>query len=172
MGYILFFCRAIFAFVFSWSFLGKIHSPNAFVRSIQNFRLLPKSFTKPLAWLFMFGELVVVIAMIIGRDFLVWGFILGTLLLMIFSLALALVLASKIKTSCNCFGASEKLISPYDLVRNIGFISCGIVGVFLQSIANNDLALIDLLSKIFMSLVAIVFVLIFTQLEDIVSLFK
>lgn len=172
MEYILFFCRTVFGLVFAWSFAGKARNPYSFMSAIQNFGLLPKSLVKPSAWLFMAGELVIVAAMIVGRDFLMWGFIFGALLLVIFSIALASVLARKIQTSCNCFGASEKRVSPYDLARNIGFISCGIAGGALQSIANNSPLSIDLVGKILMTLIAFMFVLVFTQLEDIASLFK
>jgi peroxiredoxin len=58
---------------------------------------------------------------------------LATLLLVLFTLALLWALRRDIETSCNCFGASNKPLTYYDVGRNAGLIGCGLLGWWLAA---------------------------------------
>lgn len=168
LPYSLAFCRWAIAISFAWSFLGKARDVPAFVAAIGRFRLLPAWLHAPAAWAFLLGELAVVAAMLVGFSVLPWGFLLAALMLAGFSLALASVLARKISTSCNCFGSTEKLVSPYDLLRNAGLITCSAGGLIFSLAPTPWLGWLE---NGLMAVTALAFVLAWVQVGEIVTLF-
>src|ERR1700737_4006721 len=126
--YILAFCRVTTGLVFAISSLSKARDIPTFKQAVLGFRLLPQHLSGPLAILFLCGEFTVVLLVTIGGSLLLSGFVLATLLLLIFCGALASVLARRLQTACNCFGSSEKNVSSADIWRNLGFILCASVG--------------------------------------------
>ncbi|MFZ6026976.1 MAG: MauE/DoxX family redox-associated membrane protein [Chloroflexota bacterium] len=167
--YALTFCRCVIGIAFAWSFMGKLRDVPPFVTAIERFRLLPKALHKAAAWVFLIGELAVVLSMLLGGRFLTWGFLLAVLLLLAFCAALVSVLWRKIDTSCNCFGASQKPVSPWDLVRNAGLIVCVLAGQALAPLAPPWPGYLE---SGLMFVAALVFVPVWVQVEEIVALFR
>lgn len=168
-SYALIFCRCVIGIAFAWSFVGKLRDVASFVMAIERFRLLPKVLHEAAAWGFLAGELAVVLAMLIGGPFLSWGFLWAGLMLLAFCGALAAVLWRKIDTSCNCFGSSQKPVSPWDLVRNAGLIACVLAGLALAPFASLSPGYLE---SGLMFVAALVFVPVWVQVEEIVAVLR
>jgi hypothetical protein len=68
--------------------------------------------------------------MLVGPPVLFLGFTGAFLLLVFFSLALAINIKRGNSIQCNCFGStSSRPISKYDLIRNAAIAAVGIVGI-------------------------------------------
>ena len=156
--------------VFVISFVGKVRDVGQFAATIGRFDLLSHRWHKTAAWLFLGGEAAVIVLLIIGGRLLPLAFGLATLLLFVFTLALLSALRRGIETSCNCFGASEKPLTYYDVGRNAGFIACSLLGwwltaqvpVITQPSNSAELALL--------SFGAALFVIVWTQLGELARL--
>ncbi len=166
------FCRIVIGVVFAWSFAGKVRDVPAFARTISRFRLLPGRLQRPAAVACLGSELAVAGAMLLGGGLLEWGFLLAALMLAVLCIALASVLMRKIRTSCNCFGASDRPVSPYDLVRNAGFIACAFGGYSLYAAAPGRLTAPGVLEWGLAGVVAAVFVVVWVQVGEIVQLYR
>ena len=169
-GYLLAFCRVALGLVFLFSSFGKIRRMGAFVQAIQRFRLLPVSLSAPAAVLFLCGGCLVVLCLGTGGSFLLPGFGLALLLLLLFSSALVSVIIRNIHASCNCFGSNEKEVTQTDLWRNAGFILCTLGGCVVWKGAAQEA--LSLEAWAVTGLGALVFVAIWLQLQEIVSLFR
>jgi peroxiredoxin len=131
LPYLLTFCRLVIGLVFAISFVGKARDIGQFAKTIGRFELLPRRWNKTAAWIFLGGEAAVVVLLIVGGPLLPLAFALAGLLLLLFTLALLSALRRNIETSCNCFGASEKLLTYYDVGRNAVFMACSVLGWWL-----------------------------------------
>ena len=109
---------------------------------------------------------------LLGNSFLLPGFGLALLLLLLFSSALTSVITRSIHTSCNCFGTSEKEVTHTDLWRNAGFILCALGGCASLSWEGGAQETLSLAAWAVTSLGALVFVIVWLQLQEIVSLFR
>jgi len=158
--------------VFAISSFGKVRNIQKFKQAILHFQLLPSHLSYPLAVLFLSGELAVVLFVIIGGPLLLPGFILATLLLLIFCGALASILVRRIQTACNCFGSNEKNVSYTDLWRNLGFILCASLGYETLIWTQGAPVRLGGVEWLLTSLGALVFVLIWIELGEIVQLFR
>lgn len=170
--YIQAFCRIVIGLVFAISSFGKLRDIPKFQQAILGFRLLPRRLSGPVALLFLSGELTVVVFVTFGGPLLLFGFLLAALLLLMFSGALASVLVRRLQTSCNCFGTNEKNVSSTDIWRNLGFLICatGGCGVFIWT--RNEQLSLGGIEWLLASLGALIFVLIWIQLGEIVQLFR
>ncbi|MFQ5614986.1 MAG: MauE/DoxX family redox-associated membrane protein [Anaerolineales bacterium] len=170
-AYALAFCRMVIGMVFAWSLVGKVRDVRAFEQTITRFQVLPERWSRLAAGLVLGGEGAVVGAMGVGGVFLKWGFLLAASLLVVFCAALALVLRRQIHTSCRCFGATGKLVSGHDIVRNSGFIFCALggCGVLVRTSVNvspswPEWALTGVIAGIFVA--------VWAQMREIVALFR
>lgn len=166
-AYILVFCQIVIGCMFALSAVGKIRDMKAFEKSIQGFQLVPKAVVKPAAILFVVSEIIVVVLLIVGGAVLLWGFVLASLLLALFSGALFSVLQRKLDVSCGCFGASEQPVSYYDIVRNGGFMVCALGGAWLATIT-----IFPGWDGLLFAGGAVAFVLVWTHLRDIVGVLQ
>lgn len=171
-SYAFTFCRLVIGIAFTWSSLGKLRDMRSFTAAIGRFGLLPKTLHRPVAWLFLIGELGVVVSMLLGSQLSLWGFLLAVMMLLVFCVALIFVLLRKVRISCNCFGASEKMVSPYDLIRNAGFIACALGGGSLYLARHGGLITLGWLDWGLASVVALIFVIIWVQAREIMVLFR
>ncbi len=169
--YLLSFCRYVVGIVFCVSFLGKMRERESFFTSVKNFNILPQSWTKRVSWLFLLVELTITICMLIGGFLLPVGFILTIALLTVFSIAIIVVLRRKQMLMCNCFGNSLNYVSIYDVIRNVVFILCGLIGSILVIVMKDSLYGLDLNQITFTGLFSISFFLIFTNLSKIAELY-
>ena len=169
-AYMFAFCRIVIGLVFLFSSAGKILQMRAFVQTIQRFHLLPTRLNAPAAAFFLCGECAVVIFLGIGGSLLLPGFVLAGLLLLLFCAAMATVIARGIHTSCNCFGTSEKEVTRTDIWRNAGFILCTLGGCSALRLGVQES--LNLAEWVIVGLGALIFVIIWLQLQEIVSLFR
>jgi hypothetical protein len=165
MAALLLFCRLTILSMFVWSFLGKILDIAAFQEAMVDFRLLPSRWSRALAWMFLGAELLTIILLAIGgKTFLLAGFLLAASLLLLFTLALATVLMRKMYVFCNCFGRAEQHISLYDVVRNLLFVFCSLIGTWLAD--SYQLPLVSGEASI-IGLSALCYVVLITHLADV-----
>ena len=172
MMYILAFCRVAIGLVFTISSLSKARDIGRFQQAISGFHLLSRSFSQFAAFLFLCGEIAVALFMLIGRSLLLYGFALAILLLLLFCAALASVLIRKMQTTCNCFGSSEKPVTPVDIWRNVGFLLCAGGGCEALIWTRGAQVSLEGIAWLFIALGAGAFVLIWTQLGEIVQIFR
>lgn len=170
--YLLIFCRAALILVFAISFARKVVNIAQFQSTISNFHLLPSQMSKGAALAFLGGEGSVILCLVFGSAFLVSGFTLASLLLLIFSGALVTVLVRKIATSCNCFGSSEKQVSLTDIWRNILFLFCALGGLALLMQIGGAQTSIDFVAYLESAICATIFVVFLLQLHEIVRIFQ
>jgi hypothetical protein len=149
---------------------GKVRDVDRFAETIRNFDLLPKQLARTAAVLFLTGEAVVVLFMVLGDRLLPVAFALAGLLLLLFTLALLSALRRGIKTSCNCFGASEKPLTYYDIWRNVGFIGCSVLGWWLAAQVLVTTQPSNWAELALLSFGAALFVIVWTQLNEVVTL--
>ena len=169
MEYSLEFCRMTVGLVFAVAFLGKVRSPRALARTISKFDLLPRRAATPVAYLFLAGEGAVVVLMTAAGTPLRIGFTLSFLMLAAFSAALASALRRDLDISCNCFGASETRLSRAHLVRNAGFMACALGGL---AISGTNPAALGAWELSLVALATAVFVAVWSQLDQVVSLLR
>ncbi len=169
--YLLAFCRAVVGLVFALSSVSKVVNLAQFKQTISSFNLLPSWLSSIAAVLFLYGEFAVVLLVILGGPLLTIGFSLAILLLLLFCIALVSVLVRRIRTSCNCFGPSAKLVSRSDVWRNIGFMLCALGGWEGLGLTKNAQGNLGLFEWILTGLGAGAFVVLWTQLGEIVQLF-
>lgn len=171
LAYIQIFCRCVILLVFAISFGSKVRHAGLFQQTILSFALLPQRLTLPAAWFFLLLEALVVVLVALAGPFLVPGYLLAGTLLLLFSLALLSVLLRRISATCSCFGPTRRVVSASDVVRNVGFIVCALGGylTLLEPTQKNGLDLLAWLPGI---LGALIFVGIWTQLGEIVHLFR
>jgi uncharacterized membrane protein YphA (DoxX/SURF4 family) len=165
------FCRAVIVLVFALSSVSKAVDIAQFKQTIHAFHLLPERFSRLAALLFLSGEFTVVLLVALGGSLLFVGFVLAVGLLLLFCFALMTVLARNIRTSCHCFGPGTKQVSRLDIWRNIGFIVCALVGSTTLPWIKGSQGAMGLGEWILIGLAATVFVVIWTQLEEITHLF-
>lgn len=163
---VLIFCRVVVASVFALSATGKALDFRAFRESVSDFRLLPHSWSKAMAWSFLGAEIVIVLLMAIGKNTLLIGFLLATGLLVVFSVALVVALHRNARMICNCFGRTERPISPYDVARNALLVLCCLAGVQALVGPSYGLAVVD---HVLIGLIAASFVVLVTNLRDVVE---
>ncbi len=172
MIYLLMFCRIATGLVFAISSLNKARSLAQFQQAIVDFHLLTWRLSNFAALVFLGGEFAVVLLMLIGESFLLYGFALAILLLLIFCAALASVLVRKLHTSCHCFGASEKPVTQADIWRNVGFLLCAGGGCEAVIWTRGVQGSLEWMAWLFIALGAAIFVMVWIQLGEIVQLLR
>ena len=170
---LLLFCRIVIGLVFLLSFSGKMRAVPTFEQSIASFNLLPTPLIRVAALALLVSEFLAMVLVLVGGEFLQTGFILATVLLLLFSIALATVHARKIRTTCNCFGKSTKPVTAYDQWRNGGFIVCALVGWSNTNLVSEYAPpSLELAEAILIGLVAVVFVVACTHISHIAQMLR
>ena len=169
--YILVFCRIFIGLVFGYSLLRKVMNIPAFEQTITQFRILPRKFSRIAALLFLSSEFVVTVLLIVGGSFLRLGFFLSIFLLLLFCSALISLLHRNMRSSCNCFGPTQKPVSAIEVWRNIGLILCAIIGCGVLAASNNGQGHPGLIEWGSIGLGVAVCVMIWIQLGEIVYIF-
>jgi hypothetical protein len=171
LSYLLAFCRLSIGFLFLYSFLAKVRDIDRFAQTIAHFKLVPLWWSRPLALLFLSGEAAVVILMIMGGSLLPLGFGLTLLLLLAFTVALMSVLARRIPTTCNCFGSDRKPVTHAEVWRNAGLLLLSTIGLWAAGTVSEATITLNGVERFLIVVVAAVFVLLWTNLREIVTLF-
>jgi len=162
------FCRCAIGFVFALSSLSKVRNFSRYIDTVRIFRLIPETFVGWAARVILALEILVVVSLFVSQ---VVGFWLASVLLLVFSIALASTIVRNIKTSCNCFGTGDRPISALDILRNFGFLCCSCGGGWLAT-TESEIAIAPPLNSEVSSLIALGFVLIWVHLSEIYHLFS
>ena len=103
MSLVLLFARVVLALIFAVAAVGKLSDLDGFRQTLERFGL-PRRAAHPAAWALPITELVVALALLFLAT--AWAAaIAATLLLSLFCVALATVLARGEAPPCNCFGS-------------------------------------------------------------------
>lgn len=170
--YLLAFCRVTIGLTFALAAGRKALSFGEFHQVLRRLRLLPPALLLPAALLCVGSEALVAVLMICGGWFLPVGFALSALLLVIFSGALLSALLRHISTACHCFGPGHRPLSRTDLWRNLGLFLCALGGYAGASWNQLAATRLDAGGWLLAGLGAAAFVLIWTQLAELVQLFR
>ncbi len=172
LSYVLAVCRLVTLLVFAASFLTKVRDISAFELAITSSRLLRRSLSKAAVWLLLISELIVVLFLIVGGLLLTPGFLLADLLLLLFCFALGSVLVRNIETSCNCFGATDKQISLYHVVRNGGLLLFALAGLSMSVGPSARQESLSIAEWVLLGACAAVFVMVWLRIDEILELFR
>jgi Methylamine utilisation protein MauE len=164
------FCRWVIGITFAVSAIGKATSMVSFRAAVAEFGVLPARLTDPVAAGTVAAEGLVVVLVALGGGWATAGFVLAMALLAVFSAALVLALRRKAGVSCNCFGSSERRISWYDVLRNAALVACCIAGLWGAHSWAGGRPGVGLV--LVLGLMAATFMVIVSNLEDIVELLR
>jgi uncharacterized membrane protein YphA (DoxX/SURF4 family) len=170
--YLLTFSRLATAFIFALSAINKLRDFPAFTQAVANFQILPDRWVRPAAIFLVAAELAIVSLLLLGGPFLLPGFFLAVVILVVFTTALISVLARKLATSCHCFGASAKPVTAYHLWRNTGFIALALLGGYLLLIQPATAATPGPIEQGFLGIMAITFVVVWSYAGEVVDLIR
>jgi uncharacterized membrane protein YphA (DoxX/SURF4 family) len=95
--------RLVLAVVFAWAGVAKMSNPDAAVRAVRAYRILPEALVHPAAWGLPFVELAVAALLLFGIATRLAAAV-GAGLLTAFMIAIASVWARGIQIDCGCFG--------------------------------------------------------------------
>jgi hypothetical protein len=169
-GYVLMFCRWGIGLTFLASAGGKLRDLRAFRQAVVDLAELPAGLARPAALATVAAEVLVVLGMVLGGPASPAGFALGAVLLLLFSGVLIAALRRNAGVSCNCFGASERSISWYDLARNGALLGCCGAGEWSYLVAGRPQP--PAAGIVLVGLMAGCFFLIVTNTEDIVEVLR
>lgn len=167
--YVLLFCRWSIGITFLASAAGKARDLAGFRQAVTDLHALPARLARPAAIGTVAAESLVAFGMLVGAVALLAGFVLGAVLLLLFTVVLVMALRRDARVSCNCFGVSERPISWYDVGRNAVLVACCVAGLVSYPIADGRPAASVV---VLLGLMAGCFFLIVTALEDIVELLR
>jgi hypothetical protein len=166
------FCRITLALIFAISAIAKASNIPLFKQTIEQFALIPRPLHTATVAVLLGGEFAAALLLSIGGALLWAGFALAFGLCLVFTLALAAVLARGAQVACNCFGASAKAVSADDIRRNSGLMLCALAGLSLLRPAGQGQAGLSVAEWCLTGLAAAVFSAIWLQLGEIVQLFR
>ncbi|HSS10507.1 MAG TPA: MauE/DoxX family redox-associated membrane protein [Acidimicrobiales bacterium] len=118
--------RFVLAAVFAWAGLAKIADPDAAVRAVRAYKLLPEALVKLFAWGLPFVEIALAVLLFAGLATRLAGLVAAGLLAMfIFSISSAW--ARDLQIDCGCFGgggAAHADAAKYlsELARDLGLL--------------------------------------------------
>ena len=95
--------RVLLAGVWAWAGVAKLGDPDAAVRAVRAYDILPETFVKPFAWGLPFVELALAVLLLVGLATrpAAWA---SVVLLLVFIGATASVWARGLQIDCGCFG--------------------------------------------------------------------
>ena len=119
--------RLLLAGVWAWAGLAKISDPDAAVRAVRAYQLLPEALVRPVAWGLPFAELALAVLLAAGLATRLAAAA-SAVLLALFMVAIAAAWARGLQIDCGCFGGggaatgvqtSDHLL---ELVRDAGLL--------------------------------------------------
>lgn len=167
----LLFFRITIALLFAASTVGKLSSRRDFEIALEGLKLPGSRRSKRRAAASVIAaEALTAMLVGVGGHLLVPGLALAIVLLAAFSLVLARALRQRLVVSCNCFGPGVRMISPFDVWRNLVMILCALGGIVLQGIDHSQSVGAD--EAALLSAMSAVFVLAMANLEDIQTVLR
>jgi uncharacterized membrane protein YphA (DoxX/SURF4 family) len=141
--------RLLLAGVWAWAALAKISDPDAAVRAVRAYQLLPEALVRPVAWGLPFAELALAVLLAAGLATRLAATA-SAVLLALFMVAITSAWARGLQIDCGCFGgggpADGAQASDYvlELVRDAGLL---VVAALLAWRPDSRLALEDRLGS-------------------------
>jgi hypothetical protein len=123
-------CSVILGGCFGISILHKLSDYNRYTETIISFSLLPNILVHPSAILVLVAEGLVIVLMLFERSL---AFALSSVLLIIFTIALASLMVRKMSVACHCFSNDQTPVGMRSICRNISFIACSWAGLAATS---------------------------------------
>jgi uncharacterized membrane protein YphA (DoxX/SURF4 family) len=137
--------RLVLAVVFVWSGIAKMSDPDAAVRAVRAYRILPESLIHPAAWALPFVELAVAVLLLAGIATRLSAAV-AALLLGTFMIAIGSAWARGLQIDCGCFGGggpAQVTAAKYllELARDAALLG---LAIFLVVRPTSRFALFDL----------------------------
>ena len=170
--FLILFCRWNIGFLFLYSSLAKILSTESFQQTVKNLKILPKLLIKPFSFAIIFVEFLLAIIVISSKSYFRYAFLFSSFLLILFTIMFLFVLSQKKLITCNCFGKTQKLISWFDIIRNLVFICISVLGYILSyHLKVYQSSVISFSYETFLcGFISIILILVATNLEDFAKL--
>jgi hypothetical protein len=154
--------RTAMAVLFVVSAGTKVLDFSRYQRSVRDFEILSARWSRLAGLCFLAAEISVVVLVIVGGAFLLPGFVLAILLLVIFAAALETVVRRRLEVDCGCFGGQSEIVSQYDVARNALLALVAASGVAALAIDGNasghlpagEVILLTIMSAVLVMLVA------------------
>jgi hypothetical protein len=126
------FSQTLIMATFIASALSKARDPSRFAHTVERFKLVPPNQVGTVARALLGCEALVVVLLAIGfavPGLVTAGLVVALGLLMVYTAGLAAVRIRGLSVACNCFGASNRPVSWYDVARNILLAGVSIAGL-------------------------------------------
>ncbi|GAA4624121.1 methylamine utilization protein MauE [Actinoallomurus vinaceus] len=127
MEYVRAGCVSLIALVFVASAVSKLRDLGGFERSLPALAPVPSRLVRPLARAVVAAEAVIPVLLLVPPA-TAYGFGLAGVLLIAFTVAIAVALRRGRRAPCRCFGASSTPIAPRHLVRNATLLVAAALG--------------------------------------------
>ena len=95
--------RVILAAVLAWAGLAKIPDPDAAVRAVRAYQIVPGMFVVPIAWSVPFVEIAIALLLAVGISGRAAPTV-AAILFALFAIGIAQAWARALQISCGCFG--------------------------------------------------------------------
>lgn len=146
--------RTIFTVTFVFSAAAKLRGLDAFRVALEDLRILPLGWARPLARIIVSTEALFAVVIAIGVG-LPYAMAAAALVLLAFTSALALAMRRKGgAVSCNCFGASSTRVSGYDLIRNAILVGIGALSALSEKTARQPIPASELALSVLVGVAA------------------
>ncbi len=89
--------------VWAWAAIAKLGDPDAAVRAVRAYEILPEALVKPFAWGLPFVELALAALLVLGIGTRIAGWI-SAVILVVFMAGIVSVWTRGIQIDCGCFG--------------------------------------------------------------------
>jgi putative oxidoreductase len=140
--YLLLIIRLVLGSIFIYSAAMKIIDTGYFVKSLENYKLLPVESLNIFALIIPSLELIVGIFLLLGL-FVKESALIGSIMMIVFIAAIAIALSKGLNIECGCFGTADasrvgllKIIEDFFIL--LGFIWLSITGSDFLSILKED----------------------------------
>jgi len=130
MTYLFLACRFMLAGIFVVSLISKVRSGRAYAdfrRSIDDWKVVPRRWSAPIAAGVVAGEAAVVLLLALPRTAPI-GFVAAVLLLTAFTAGISVVLRRRRTVTCQCFGVSTTPVGAAHMVRNLLLLALCVTG--------------------------------------------
>ena len=95
--------RVVLAVIWGWAGLVKLSDPDAALRAVRAYRIVPELLVRPVAWGTPFAEIALAVLLLLGVGRRAAP-TLGAILLALFAIGIAQAWARNLQISCGCFG--------------------------------------------------------------------
>ncbi len=122
-------CQILIGLIFAWAALAKLGDLPAFAQDIHNFRLVPVATENLVAVTLPWIELVAALAALLNVRARA-GSVILTLLLAVFTAAVALAMMRGLSFECGCFGKDDTTsVGVVKLLQNVGMLAVAAIAM-------------------------------------------